>query len=195
MLADAARTIARGGTLIFPTDTVYGIGAGMQHRGAVERVFELKRRPHSKPLALHLGSVEDALRYARGNALAERVVHAFLPGPLTIVIARPRDVDPLITGGGETVGLRVPDHPLCAALCVRCGPIAATSANESGRPSFKGDGSLEGLPAADLTILDGPTPLRGESTVIDVTGTQIRLIREGMVPVAQLEEQFGAVVR
>jgi L-threonylcarbamoyladenylate synthase len=195
VLGDAAATVVAGGTLVFPTDTVYGIGASAGRLDAVARIFELKHRPRSKPLALHLGSLDEALAYAAGNPLAVRVMRALLPGPVTIVVARPAAIDPLVTGGSATVGVRVPAHPLCAALCARCGPLAATSANESGRPSFKGDGPLAGLPAADLAILDGPTPLRGESTVIDVTGKQIRLIREGMVPVARLEEQFGAVVR
>jgi L-threonylcarbamoyladenylate synthase len=195
VLAEAAATVVAGGTLVFPTDTVYGIGGSARRLDAVARIFELKRRPREKPLALHLGSLPEALEFAAGNPLATRVMRALLPGPVTIVVARPPSVDPLVTGGNATVGVRVPGHALCVALCTACGPLAATSANESGRPSFKGDGSIADLPDADLAILDGPTPLRGESTVIDVTGKQIRVIREGMVPVARLEEQFGSVVR
>jgi L-threonylcarbamoyladenylate synthase len=195
-VADAVSTIVlRGGVVIFPTDTVYGIGCDPTREEAVERIFSLKQRPRTKPLALHLGSVAEMLEYARGNPIAEALARAFLPGALTVIVERPSFVGAFVTAGLGSVGLRVPGHALCRTILERCGPLAGTSANFSGEPAFVGNGFATELPAADLRIDDGPTPLGVESTVVDVSNGTVRLIREGAIRVEMLERVVGRVER
>jgi L-threonylcarbamoyladenylate synthase len=194
LLERAARVALAGGTIIFPTDTVYGIGADPGDLAAVERIFVLKVRPRNKPLALHLGSVDEALEYVESPNIAA-LMRRLLPGAITVLVPRPSFVDPRVTGGLPQLGLRVPDHPLCAALLERTGPLAGTSANRSTFPSYLGNGDVGGLPEADLFVDDGPTPRLGESTIIDLCGDQPRLIREGVIPLATLEAMVGPIAR
>jgi L-threonylcarbamoyladenylate synthase len=191
----AARVVQRGGSIIFPTDTVYGIGCDPFIDRAVARIFALKNRPAHKPLSLHLASVEEMLEYAPGNAFARELAESFLPGPLTTIVVRPRHVARTVTAGADTLGLRVPKHALCGAILERCGPLAATSANLSGLPAYTGDSFATELPDADLFIDDGPTPLGAESTVVDVSGKVPRLVREGAISVVMLEHVLGRIER
>jgi len=174
-----ATIVQRGGLAIFPTDTVYGIGCDPTWERSVERIFEAKGRPRSKPLSLHFASVVELLEYAAGNELADRAASAFLPGPLTLIVRRPSKVAEFVTGGLETLGLRAPKHALCQTILRYCGPIAATSANHSGEPAYAGTGAVTELPPADVFVDDGPTPVGAESTIIDVSGKRARLVREG----------------
>ena len=193
-IAEAVATVVRrGGIVIFPTDTVYGIGCDPVRPASVERIFELKQRSRFKPLALHFGSVEEMLEYAAGNERAAALARAFLPGALTVIVARPSHVGAFVTAGLASVGLRVPDHTLCRAILEQCGPLAATSANVSGHPAFVGKGFARDLPAADVRVDDGPTPLGVESTVVDVSGNGVRVVREGAISVAMLERIVGPV--
>ncbi len=195
-IADAVATVVgRGGIVIFPTDTVYGIGCDPVRGDAVERIYELKQRSRLKPLALHFGTVAEMLEYAPGNALAAALAEAFLPGPLTVIVPRPIHVASFVTAGLPSVGLRVPQHALCLAILDRSGPLAATSANLSGEPAFVGKGFASNLPPADLRVDDGPTPLGIESTVVDITGKGARLVRQGAIGVDMLERVIGRVER
>jgi L-threonylcarbamoyladenylate synthase len=195
-VADAVATVVqRGGSVIFPTDTVYGIGCDPMQPSAVERIFALKNRPRSKPLSLHFSTTVEMLEYAPGQTLVAAAAGAFLPGPLTLIVRRPAYVSESVTSGRPSVGLRVPKHELCRAILERCGPLAATSANISGSPALIGSGPSGELPAADLWIDDGPTPLGAESTIIDVTGPVPRLVREGAISVSMLEQVLGRIER
>ncbi len=194
LLDTVAEVVFGGGTVIFPTDTVYGIGCDPAQPEAVVRIFTLKNRPPNKPLALHFGSVAELLEYAPGNGLASLAARRFLPGPLTIVVRRLPFVDGLVSAGLPAIGLRVPDHTLARAILERCGPLAGTSANASGTPAFTGANAAV-LPEADLLIDDGPTPLEAESTVIDLSDDEPRLVREGIITVAMLEQALGRAVR
>jgi L-threonylcarbamoyladenylate synthase len=187
--------VEAGGTVIWPTDTVYGIGCDPAQPDAIARIFALKGRPDYKPLALHLASVAELLEYAGGNPLAALAARHFLPGPLTIVVRRPDFVDERVSAGLPTVGLRVPAQRLCLALLERSGPLAATSANRSGSPAYLGGPETGGLPEADLFVFDGPTPLRTESTIIDVSHDELRLVREGAISQAMLELYLDRPVR
>jgi len=195
-IADAvAGYVQRGGSVIFPTDTVYGIGSDPVIPAAVERIFVLKGRPRDKPLSLHFGSVEELLEYAPGNVAAALLAEKFLPGALTLIVRRPAYVDASVTVGLGSVGLRVPRHELCRLILERCGPLAATSANLSGAQAFTGEGFASDLPAADVFVDDGPTPLGAESTIVDVSTERPRLVREGAISVAKLEEVVGVLER
>jgi len=190
---DVAAVWRGGGIVIFPTDTVYGIGCDPANETAVERIYAAKGRSRSKPLSLHFGSVFELQDYAPGNALVRLAAEAFLPGPLTLIVERPASIGAFVTGDLPTIGLRAPNHPLCSLLLAVGGPIAATSANPSGRPAYIGTGAVTELPAADVFVDDGPTPVGAESTVIDVTGTAPRLVREGAIGTAMLEMVYGRV--
>lgn len=194
---DVASVVARGGTVIFPTDTVYGIGCDPTRGDAVERIFALKERPRNKPLSLHIATVAELLQYARGNSLAARFAEAFLPGPLTLVVRRPAAVAAHVTAGLATLGLRCPRHALCSEILARCGPLAGTSANYSGLPAYTGssDGAAAPLPLADICVDDGPTPVGVESTIVDVTEDEPRLVREGAIGVEMIEQRLRVVVR
>ena len=193
--AEVAEVIEGGGTVIWPTDTVYGIGCDPAQPKAIARIFELKGRPGHKPLALHFGSVGELLEYTGESRLAALAARHFLPGPLTIVVRRPAFVDERVSGGLPTVGLRVPNQRLCSALLERSGPLAATSANRSGTPAYLGGENEDGLPRADLFVFDGPTPLQTESTIIDVSHDELRLVREGAISQAMLELYLDRPVR
>ena len=166
----AAAAIRDGGAVVYPTETVYGLGADAGDADAVERVFELKRRDRSKPLSLGVASVDAALRHTRPTDRALRFMRAFLPGPVTVVVARDPSLPDALTAGGDRVGVRVPDHEVALSLFERAAPapVTATSANRSGAPSVTRPDDLDpALGAAVAAVVDvGPTP-GAESTVVD----------------------------
>lgn len=191
-ITEAARRVASaGGVLIFPTDTVYGIGCDPTREAAIARIYAAKGRPAHKPLSLHLASVAELLEYAGGNERAVRAARALLPGPLTLIVRRPAFVSARVTAGGETLGLRVPDHALCRAILEATGPLAATSANLSGEPAYAGCGGEGELPDADLAVEAGATDHGMASTVIDLSGEEAILIREGSLPRERVEAVIG----
>ncbi len=190
-----ASIVFSGGTVIFPTDTVYGIGCDPVRDDAIGRIYALKERDASKPLTLHLATVAEALEYADGDRLAALAIRRLLPGPVTLIVRRPPYVSRRMTAGLGTMGLRVPDHALCAAILERCGPFAGTSANSSGSPAFTGEGDRSELPAADAMVDDGPTRYRQESTIVDVSAGEPRVVREGVVSVTTLERVLGPIGR
>ncbi len=164
----AAAAVADGELVVYPTETVYGLGGDALDPDAVERVFDLKGRDRSNPLSLGVASVDDALRYARPTEFAVAFARAFLPGPVTVVVERGDAVPDALTAGSDRVGLRVPDQPVARALLRETGPLTATSANVSGTGSVTDlddldDRIREGVGAV---IDDGETP-GTESTVVD----------------------------
>ncbi|WP_323191140.1 L-threonylcarbamoyladenylate synthase [Halostella sp. PRR32] len=173
--ADAARD---GGLVVYPTETVYGLGADALDPAAVERAFEAKRRDRSKPLSLGVPDVDTALPYVRQTDREERFMREFLPGPVTVVCERTDDVPDALTAGRDRVGVRVPDHDLARELLAEAGPLTATSANVSGRESVTRVGDLdpEIREAADA-VLDGGLTGGTESTVVDVAAGEV--IRRG----------------
>jgi len=190
----AARTQA-GGVVVLPTDTVYGIFCDPARPLAIERIYALKDRPRSKPLALHVGDIETYLAFAGDNVAAVRLGRAFLPGALTVIVARPPNVDARVAAGFDSIGLRVPGHDLCRTILRSTGPLAGTSANLSGRPAFTGGAIPADFPEADALVADGLTQLETESTIIDVSQARPRLIRAGAIAPADLERCLGIELR
>jgi L-threonylcarbamoyladenylate synthase len=184
---EVAHTMASGGIAVLPTDTVYGIFCDPNNGDAIERIYTLKNRPRAKALALYVDDVEGFVELAAGNELAVRFARAFLPGPLTIIIARPERVAAAVSAPLATVGVRVPDHALFREILAATGPLAGTSANISGSPAFVGGELPPEFPDADLFVDDGTTALELESTVIDVSQQRAHLIRAGAIPIARLE--------
>ncbi len=177
-LTDAAAAIQAGEPVVYPTETVYGLGADALESAAVERVFTLKGRDRSKPISMAVPSVPAALEYVRASDRERQFMAAFLPGPVTVLCRRRREVPDILTAGGDRVGVRVPDHDLALALCERAGtPITATSANRSGRPSARHVDDLDPeirTGVAAVLAEEGEKPLQGaESTVVDVDSKTI----------------------
>ncbi len=181
----AAEILRRGGLVAFPTETVYGLGANALDPVAVQRIFTAKGRPSNNPLIVHLASSEAARELcANWPASAQLLAERFWPGPLTLILPKSETIPGLVTGGGPTVALRIPQHPVALALlrAVKL-PIAAPSANRSTElTSTKADHVLNSLGGRIDMILDGgPTPGGLESTVIDLSGNVPTLLRPGLI--------------
>jgi L-threonylcarbamoyladenylate synthase len=195
VVEEVAAVVQHGGTVIFPTDTVYGIGCDPYDVTAIARIYGAKQRPANKPLSLHLASAAEFAEYAREDRDALAAGRRLFPGPVTIIISKPAFIDQDVTAGLATLGFRVPDDPLCSAILDRCGPLAATSANLSGSQAYHGAGDWNSLPPADLLVENGPTRYRADSTIIDMTGKQPIVLREGVVSLERLTELLGSVSR
>jgi L-threonylcarbamoyladenylate synthase len=166
----AAAAVRAGETAVYPTETVYGLGADATDADAVERVFELKGRSREKPLSVGVPDVAAAREYVRLTDLEERFAARFLPGPVTVVVERGSDLPDVLTAGRDRVGLRVPDYEVTLDFYRRADrPVTATSANRSGAPSVTHPDQLDAtLRAAVGAVLDaGETPGGVESTVVD----------------------------
>jgi L-threonylcarbamoyladenylate synthase len=180
-----------GGLVAFPTDTVYGLGAGAYLVPAVERLFQVKQRPREMALPLLLcdfGQINEVAKFI--SPAAWRLARQFLPGALTLVVYRSERVPDIISNGGDTVAIRIPAHPVPLALIKGLGmPVVGTSANVSGQPSsLSADAVRIQLgDNLDLIVDGGPAPGGKESTVVDVTGEIPVVLRQGAIPRAELE--------
>jgi L-threonylcarbamoyladenylate synthase len=196
LLNEAARCVAEGGTIIFPTDTVYGIGCAAENDAAVASIFAAKRRPADKPLAVHLASPDLAGRYAqRISPAARALIEAFWPGPVTVIVERKENVCKAAARGGATIALRCPDDDVCRAILSSTGPLAATSANISGAAAYDGGDDLTELPEASLAIIAGTTKQRRESTVLDCSADAVRLVRQGALAAADVARTLAGIAR
>ncbi|MFZ5918313.1 MAG: L-threonylcarbamoyladenylate synthase [Chloroflexota bacterium] len=189
-IAHAARLLACGGLVAFATDTVYGLGAPALDAAAVERLFAAKERPRHMAIPVLLASAADLPLVARAvPPAARRLAERFWPGPLTLVLPRQPTLPAVLTAGGDTVAVRVPDHPTARALIAALGaPLAASSANRSGGPSpVTAQEVLAQLGGRIDLILDGgPCPGGVPSTLLDLTTDPPRLLRPGPVTQAAL---------
>ncbi len=185
----AAQVLKRGGVVAFPTETVYGLGADAANEDAVREVFRLKGRPADHPVIVHLPSAEQLERWAKNVPdAAWRLAEAFWPGPLTLILERQPWVGSALTGGQETVGVRVPAHPLAQALLRRFGGgVAAPSANRFGHISPTTAEHVRAEFGAAVQILDGGSAQIGlESTILDLSSEVPRILRPGAVSAAML---------
>lgn len=198
-LAKAGRVLRAGGLVAFPTETVYGLGADATRGEAVAAIFAAKGRPRFNPLIVHVPDVQAVERHAVMTPLAKELARAFWPGPLTLVLKRRDDsgLSDLVSAGLDTVAIRVPGHPVAAALLAAAQvPIAAPSANRSGRVSPTRAEHVAADLGADVDlVLDGGACTVGiESTILDCTGETVRLLRPGAVGVERIEEVIGRPV-
>lgn len=195
-IKEAAEILKEGGTVIFPTETVYGLGACFNDENALKQIFLAKGRPQDNPLIVHIydkGQVEQIVEEVppRGIELMER----FWPGPLTLIMKKKREVSSIISGGLSTVALRMPSSEIALELLKEVDiPLAAPSANRSGRPSPTSEEHLEEMMGrVDGILLGGDTVIGLESTVLDLTKEPPLLLRPGKVSVEELEEVLGEV--
>ena len=193
----AAEILRAGGLVAFPTETVYGLGADASNAAAVGRIFTAKGRPADNPLIVHVADAEAAIALARAvPPKARRLMQAFWPGPLTLLLPKAAHVADGVTRGLPTVGVRVPDHPVALALLRAAGvPVAAPSANVSGKPSpTTAAHVLADLDARIDALLDGgPTGVGVESTVLDMTAEPPVILRPGGLSRERIEEVIGQV--
>lgn len=199
IIARAAEILRRGGLVAFPTETVYGLGANALDPAAVDRIFAAKGRPSFNPLIVHVVDAEHVREVALDwPEKAERLARAFWPGPLTLVVHKRPEVPASVTAGLDTVGVRVPAHPVARALLEAARiPIAAPSANRSNEISPTTGSHVEKSlgDAVDLILDAGPTTVGIESTVVDVTQDPPSVLRPGMITHEDLTRVVGEVVR
>ncbi|MFB6173985.1 MAG: L-threonylcarbamoyladenylate synthase [Halobacteriales archaeon] len=185
-VAAAAEAIRAGELVVYPTETVYGLGADALDADAVEAVFAAKGRDRDDPLSLAVPDVGAAERYTRQSDRTRAFMERFLPGPVTVVCPKADTVPDALTGGRDRVGIRVPDHETALDLLAEAAPITATSANVSGRASAERVADLDPeIRAAAAVVLDGSETPGGGSTVVDPErgvihrpGARVEAVRE-----------------
>ncbi|GBC70268.1 Threonylcarbamoyl-AMP synthase [Candidatus Calditenuaceae archaeon HR02] len=196
-ISRAAEVIRMGGLVAFPTETVYGLGADALNPSAVERVFRVKGRPPDNPLIIHIASFEDLYSVAEElDWRAEKLAKRFWPGPLTLVVKRSARVPDATVAGLDTAAVRMPRHNVALRLIEAAGrPIAAPSANKSGKPSpTLATHVIQDLgDEIDLILDAGPTDIGVESTVIDLTSEKPAILRPGGVSREEIEAAIGEV--
>lgn len=173
-LTAAAAAVDNGDVIVYPTETVYGLGADATTPAAVRRVFEIKGRSRSDPISFAVPSVDAAAEYVVLTDRERAFMEAFLPGPVTVVCERRPALPSVLTAGRDRVGVRIPDHEMARELLAQTGPITATSANKSGRSNVREVAALDqAIQEAVAVTVDGGTTPGGESTVVDVAAGTI----------------------
>lgn len=190
-LAHAVRIVRAGGLVVYPTETLYGLGADASSPAALRRLATLKGRDAAKPISVLVASRAMLDEVADGvDARAQRLIERFWPGPLTLVLPARHGLPSVLTGGRGTIGVRISSHPLARALVEALGrPLTATSANPGGEPApVVIDEARRSLgQGIDAWLDGGRLPGGAGSTVLDVTVTPPRVVREGAVPLAAIE--------
>lgn len=195
-LAKAGEILLSGGLVVFPTETVYGLGANALDADAAKKIYAAKGRPSDNPLIVHIADPADADKYAVVGEEYKRLAKAFLPGPLTVILPKRDCIPETVTGGLDSVGIRCPENEIARRMIAAAGvPVAAPSANLSGKPSptsaehvrFDMDGKVD-------MILDGGECTVGlESTIVKVEGGKLTLLRPGAVTLDMLRTLFDNV--
>ena len=200
-----AQALKNGALIAFPTETVYGLGADASNQKAVARIYEVKGRPQDHPLILHIESIDDITYWATDvSDYVMALARSFWPGPMTLIFKRSENAKDFVTGGQNTVGLRVPDHALALELLQECKKIgvhaiAAPSANRFGHVSPTTAVAVQEeigayLSAEDLILDGGPAQVGLESTIIDCTGDVPKILRPGAITQAMIENATGLQV-
>lgn len=182
-LAKVRDILSVDGLVVYPTDTVYGLAADPFRPAAVDRLLAAKGRPRDQPVSIALGASADVFRYGQKTSIAEAFIRKNLPGPYTVVLQATGAAPAGLVSQDGRIGVRVPDHPIALLLAKTCGPITATSANLHGRPSpVTCEEARDNLgERVDAYVDGGPTPLGGESTVVDLSGHKAKVLRRGVV--------------
>lgn len=197
LLKEAALILKNGGTVAFPTETVYGLGGNALDENAVGKIFEAKGRPSDNPLIIHISESKDLNKLIlESNKNAEILMKEFWPGPLTLIFNKSKNVPKSVTGGLDTVAIRMPSHPIARLLIKLSGvAVAAPSANLSGKPSpTKEEHVIKDLKGrVDAIVCGGNAQVGVESTVVDITSEIPMILRPGGITKEQLEKVIGRV--
>lgn len=197
-ILQASGILASGGLVVFPTETVYGIGASLANEEALKHIYQAKGRPSNNPLIIHIAHQDILPTLVTSiTPLEQKLIDLFWPGPLTIIFPKQAHVSSVASGGLDTIAVRMPSHPVAHALLETLGsPIAAPSANISGRPSATtgSDAFVDLQGSVDLIIDDGISSGGLESTVIRIINDTIHILRPGTITKEVLKEKTGAEV-
>lgn len=199
VLKRAARLIAKGKVIVCPTDTGYALAANALDAKAVVKVFNLKGRAYSNPIHVAVSSMEAAGKYAHLNKTAEHLARSFLPGALTLVLPKKEIIPPLLVAERDTIGIRIPDNKVILDLAVMTAlPLTATSANISGQPTPYSVQEVvhqlgEAIKNVALILDQGPLPVHGLSTIVDLTVSPPQLIRQGRVSWLELRQALQSL--
>lgn len=196
-VARAAQILRAGGLVAFPTETVYGLGADASNAAAVARLYAAKGRPADHPVIVHFASADAAFSFAREvPPQARKLAERFWPGPLTVVLKRSDKAKDFVTGGQDSVGLRVPSHPVAQELLREFGGgVAAPSANRFGNVSATTAAHVRDELQADLVLDGGASEVGIESTIVDLSGDGIRVLRPGRISEPEIENLLGARIQ
>ena len=176
----ALNLLRDGGTVVYPTDTIYGLGVNIYDINAIKKVFNIKKRSFNKPLSVCVSQISDINSIAYLDKTKRDIINEILPGPFTIILRKKEHISNLLTAGGEKIGIRIPNNKICMELA-KLFPITTTSANLSGRrPSGYVNGVVEQLDdLVDLILDGGKSENESPSTVIDLTLNPPKVVREG----------------
>ncbi len=181
-LQAAAEILRNGGLVVFPTETVYGLGGNATKDSSAKKIYAAKGRPSDNPLIIHIASADEAANYAIVNPLYQALADAFMPGPLTVILPKKDNIPSATTGGLDSVAIRCPAHPIAHRLIALCGfPIAAPSANLSGKPSptCASDVAQDMDGRVDMILDGGECDIGLESTIVKIDGDTLTLLRPG----------------
>ncbi|MCL2148182.1 MAG: L-threonylcarbamoyladenylate synthase [Methanomassiliicoccaceae archaeon] len=186
---EAAEELAAGNLIVYPTETVYGIGADIFNEVAVKNLYVAKRRPFDMALSVAVSDRRMLERVAVLDENADKLAKAFLPGPLTIIIEKRPDVPDMVTSMSKKVGVRMPDHPAAMEIIKRAGPIVATSANLHSHPDATDIGSaVRDLgDSVSLYIDSGPSRLKKPSTIVWIMNGEVEIVRQGAITIKDIE--------
>ncbi len=189
-VATAAEDLAAGKLIVYPTETVYGIGADIYNEAAVKNLYLAKKRPFDMPLSVAVSDRAMLEKVAVLNENADKLVKAFLPGPLTIIIKKQPEVPDIVTSSSQKVGIRIPDNRFALELVKRTGPIIATSANLHSHPdAVTVDDAINDMGDVVDTYIDaGPCTLGKPSTIVWLMDKEIEIVRQGAIPVEKIME-------
>ena len=191
----AKKTLEDGNLVIFPTETVYGLGTNALDENAVKRLLEVKGRSR-KPISVVVSDLDHVERIAEPNEVAMKLMEKFFPGPITVIVKKKDTIPSIVTAGTDKIGIRMPDYKIPLKLAEFSGvPVTSTSANISGKPSpTKPEHVMEDFMGKIDAILDaGETPLKIESTVVDTTTKPPRVLRVGAISLNEIEKVVGEV--
>lgn len=190
IIAEAAEEVAAGNLIVYPTETVYGIGADIFNEVAVKNLFVAKNRPFDMALSVAVSDRRMIENIAILDDNADKLIKAFLPGPLTIIIEKKPDVPDLVTASSKKVGIRMPDHPVAMELIRRTGPIVATSANLHSHPDATDiDSAIKDLGSSVSIYVDsGQSKLKKPSTIVWIMNGEVEIVRQGAITIKEIEE-------
>ena len=189
------KTLAAGGAVVLPTETVYGLFAQALNEEAVERVYELKRRPRDKALNLNVASLEEIYAFSKNQpCYLEQLYQAFLPGPLTVILQANDRVPAWINSGMETVGFRIPNHPVTLDLIRKYGPLIGPSANLSGKVSGTSFQQIVMDFQEQVSGVEEDAALTGkDSTILDLSGEKALILRQGAITREDIINQVNGI--
>ena len=192
-LEEVAEIIRNGGVVIFPTETVYGIGGNALNTETIKKIYEVKKRPSSKPLSILVKDKDEIEKYAQiTSEIEKKIIDNFMPGPITLVLKKKENIIPeIVTAGNDTIGVRIPNNNIIAQVLKSCSlPIAAPSANISGQPSStKLEDVIDDFNGkVDAMIDGGECTEKVSSTVVQVVDGKVRILREGIITIEDINK-------